>query len=286
MAEQEFEPTNDENLARYGGIAEVRRVVTQIAEVRSQPEQYGYDFSRIKVGDQFYANGQHRFKFALNRRGDGFLQIFSSDGFLLAIVAVHGRRIAQDCIFSYFSDENEHRICSRRQMVKGKLQGLMFNFDQDDGNRLLSMCIFDRKGFSLVPWVSFDPDGTMQQLQVSCNYDQEYKYQLKPDYAKRIIELNPDNAVLQDYLQEKVEELGGSKQDYLTADNKLKPEFHADFYDLITQSINHYSREVHPELEAQFLEFCAGEKERRAQGIATTFDMVLDAIPQLKNLNS
>lgn len=286
MAEQEFEPTNDENLARYGGIAEVRRVVTQIAEVRSQPEQYGYDFSRIKVGDQFYANGQHRFKFALNRRGDGFLQIFSSDGFLLAIVAVHGRRIAQDCIFSYFSDENEHRICSRRQMVKGKLQGLMFDFDEDDSNRLISMCIFDRKGFSLVPWVYFETDGTMQLFSASCNYDQDYRYQLKPEIVQFIVNFDPGNTLLQFYLEYLIEQHGGTERDYLTADNELKREYRTDFYDGFTLFLNHYSREVHPELEAPFLEFCAGEKERRAQGIVTTFDMVLAAIPQLKSLNS
>lgn len=284
MSEQEFVPIDDECLAHLGGIAVVRRLVTQIATITPRPEHLSYDFSRIKVGDQFYPNGQCRFKFELNRKGDGFLNIFSSEGELEAIVEVLGNKIGQERIDYYYLDDNDHRICSERQMVKGKLQGLMFNFDQDDGNRLLSICLFDRKGFSIVPWVYFDHDGTMQQLEVPCNYDQDYKYRLKADYTQHVIALDPDNAVLQDYLQQRIEEQGGSERDYLTADNKLKPEWRADFYDLITQSINYYSRKIHPELEAQFLEFCAGEKERRSQGIVTTYEMALAALPLLSKL--
>ena len=69
--------------------------------------------------------------------------------------------------------------------------------------------------------------------------------------------------MLQHFLQRLVQDHGGSERDYLTADNKLKAEFCSDFYDLIAQNLNQYGREIHPELEAQFLEFCAGEKERR-----------------------
>ena len=85
--------------------------------------------------------------------------------------------------------------------------------------------------------------------------------------------------MLQHFLQRLVQDHGGSERDYLTADNKLKAEFCSDFYDLIAQNLNQYGREIHPELEAQFLEFCAGEKERRAQGIVTTYDMSLAALP-------
>ena len=100
----------------------------------------------------------------------------------MASVAVQGRKIVQDRILYHFSDEDDHRVYSERQMVKGKLHGLIFDFDADDGNRLLSMCIFDRKGFSLVPWVSFDPDGTMHQNAVACDYDYDYKYLLNGDF--------------------------------------------------------------------------------------------------------
>ncbi len=278
--------TDEANLARMGGRAGIRRLTTQITELRARPEYLSYDFSRIKVGDQFYANGQCQFKFVLNRKGDGFLRIFTPEGCIIAQVAVQGRKIEQDLIFHHYHDDLDHRVCSVRQMVKGKLQGLMLDYDQDDNNRLICMSIFDRKGFSLVPMVYFDPDGTMEAISVSCNYDHELKYVLKPEFVQRFIEKTPENELLQIFLQHLVHEHGGSELDYLTVDNELKPQWRADFGDSVALFLNQYSREVHPELEAPFLEFCAGEKERRAQGIATSFDMVLDAIPQLKNLNS
>ena len=284
MAEPEFSLINDDFVARIGGIAEVRRLVTQLTELTPRPEYLSYDFSRIKIGDQFYDDGQCRFKFELNRKGDGVLKIFDWLGDFEASVAVQGRKIVQDRILFYFYDENDHRVCSVRQMVKGKLQGLMFDFDEDDGNSLLHICIFDHKGFSLVPWVYFEPDGSMYQNAAACNYDQGYKFQLKRKFAQRLIKSDPENAVLQHYLQRLVQDHGGSELDYLTADNKLKPEFRPKFYDLFAHDLNQYSREVHPELEAQFLEFCAGEKERRAQGIVTTYDMALAALPLISKL--
>lgn len=278
--------TDEESLARVGGRAGVSRMTAQLTELRARPEYLNYDFSRIKVGDQFYANGQCRFKFELNRKGDGFLRVFTPEGCFVAQVEVQGRKIAQDLIFYYYRDDFEHRVCSVRQMVKGKLQGLMLDLDQDDNNRLICMSIFDRKGFSLVPMVYFDPDGTMEVVSASCNYDHELKHVLKPEVEQRLIKKSPENEQLQIFLQHLVHEQGGSELDYLTADNELKPEWRADFCDSIAMFLNQYSREVHPELEAPFLKFCAGEKERRAQGIVTTFDMVLDAIPQLKSLSS
>ena len=278
MAEQEFSLIKDDFVAHIGGIAALRRLVTQLTVIRQTPEHLSYYFSRIKIGDQFYPDGQCHFKFELNRKGNGVLKIFNWQGDIVASVAVQGRKIVQDRILYHFSDEDDHRVYSERQMVKGKLQGLMFDFDADDGNRLLSMCIFDRKGFSLVPWVSFDPDGTMHQNAVACDYDYDYKYLLNGDFFLRL-KSDPENAVLQHFLQRLVQDHGGSERDYLTADNKLKAEFCSDFYDLIAQNLNQYGREIHPELEAQFLEFCAGEKERRAQGIVTTYDMALAALP-------
>lgn len=284
MAEPEVSFINEDFAAHIGGIAELRQLVNQLTELTPRPEHLSYDFSRIKIGDQFYPDGQCRFKFELNRKGDGVLKIFNWLGDFVASVAVQGRKIAQDRICYYFSDENDHRVCSERQMVKGKLQGLMFDFDEDDSNRLISMCIFDRKGFSLVPWVYFETDGTMQLFSASCNYDQDYRYQLKPEIVQFIVNFDPGNTLLQFYLEYLIEQHGGTERDYLTADNELKREYRTDFYDGFTLFLNHYSREVHPELEAQFLEFCAGEKERRAQGITTTYDMALAALPLLSKL--
>ena len=278
--------TDEESLARVGGRAAISRMANQVTELRARPEHLSYDFSRIKVGDQFYANGQCRFKFELNRKGDGFLRIFTPDGCFIALAAVQGRKIEQDLIFYYYLNENDHRVCSVRQMVKGKLQGLMLDLDQDEDNRLICMSIFDRKGFSIVPMVYFDPDGSMEAVSVSCNYDHALKHVLKPEFVQRFVKKSPDNEQLKIFLQHLVHEHGGSELNYLTVDNELKPEWRADFCNSIVTFLNKYSREIHPELEAPFLEFCAGEKERRAQGIVTTFDMVLAAIPQLKSLNS